>query len=358
MATFPSPAARGAERMRGPTALTDKPTSFDIAALAGVSQPTVSRALRGDRIVSEATRKRIEAIAAQLNYRVDKNASSLRRGQSNTLALLFFEDPLPDESFINPFFLSMLGSILRTCAARGYDLLTSFQQLSSNWHTDYEDSHKADGIILLGYGDYEIARARLDQLDRQGTHFVRWGSVEAGAPGSTIGCDNARGGHDAGAHLIARGRRRIAFLGDASEHYPEFRARYHGLREAIRAAGLSPDPALRIDPPSIDGDGYQAGQCLLASGARFDAIFAASDLIAIGAMRALTEAGLRVPEDVAVVGFDDIPAAGLSRPALTTVAQDYRRAGEVLVDTLIRRIADQPVAPVMLPPRLIVRQSS
>ena len=130
-----------------------KPTSFDIAALAGVSQPTVSRALRGDRTVSEATRKRVEAIARQLNYKVDKNASSLRRGQSNTLALLFFQDPTPDETLINPFFLSMLGSITRTCALRGYDLLTSFQQLSADWHVDYEDSHKADGIILLGYGD-------------------------------------------------------------------------------------------------------------------------------------------------------------------------------------------------------------
>src|SRR3546814_8707712 len=117
----------------------DKPTSFDIAALAGVSQPTVSRALRGDRTVSEATRKRVEAIARQLNYEVDKNASALRRGQSNTLALLFFEDPSPDGSAINPFFLSMIESILRTCAARRYDLLTSFQQLSSDWHMDYED---------------------------------------------------------------------------------------------------------------------------------------------------------------------------------------------------------------------------
>ncbi|WP_460370996.1 LacI family DNA-binding transcriptional regulator, partial [Actinocorallia lasiicapitis] len=143
-----------------------------LTALAGVSQPTVSRALRGDRTVSSATRMRIEAIARQLNYKVDKNASSLRRGQSMTLALLFFEDPLDDGSFITPFFLSMLGSILRTCAARGYDLLTSFQQLSADWHTDYEDSRKADGIILLGYGDYELYKARLEALVAQGTHFV------------------------------------------------------------------------------------------------------------------------------------------------------------------------------------------
>jgi DNA-binding LacI/PurR family transcriptional regulator len=171
----------------------DKTTSFDIAELAGVSQPTVSRALRGDPTVSEATRKRIEAIALQLNYRIDKNASSLRRGQSRTLALLFFQDPTPDDSLINPFFLSMLGSILRTCALRGYDLLTSFQQLSSNWHVEYEDSRKADGIILLGYGDFALYQERLEQLVAQGTHFVMWGSPRAGQSWTTMGCDNQAG---------------------------------------------------------------------------------------------------------------------------------------------------------------------
>ena len=96
-----------------------KATSFDIAQLAGVSQPTVSRALRGSPTVSEQTRLRIVAIAQQLNYTVDKNASNLRLQETRTLALLFFEDPTPDETGINPFFLSMLGSITRTCALRG-----------------------------------------------------------------------------------------------------------------------------------------------------------------------------------------------------------------------------------------------
>lgn len=333
----------------------DKPTSFDIAALAGVSQPTVSRALRGDRTVSEATRKRIEAIARQLNYTVDKNASSLRRGQSNTLALLFFEDPTPDDSLINPFFLSMLGSITRTCALRGYDLLTSFQQLSNDWHVDYEDSRKADGIILLGYGDYENYRARLDQLARQGTHFVRWGSVRAGQPDSTIGCDNLRGGEDAGRHLLALGRRNIAFLGEASSHYPEFEDRYRGLTAALKAAGLRPDPGLQVDAITTEAAGYDAAIRLIGRGIRFDAIFAASDLIAIGAMRALEESGIAVPQDVAVVGFDDLPAASLAHPPLTTVAQDYRRAGELLVDTLLARIRGEDTETALLPPRLVVR---
>ncbi len=341
--------------------LHEKPTSFDIAQAAGVSQPTVSRALRGDPTVSEATRKRIEAIATQLNYKVDKNASSLRRRQSNTIALLFFEDPTPDDSLINPFYLSMLGSITRTCAQRGYDLLISFQQMSSNWHMDYEDSRKADGIILLGYGDYDEYRARLDRLAEQGTHFVRWGSVEGDGAQTTIGCDNFAGGGIAAQHLIDLGHRHIAFLGQASSRAPELNDRYHGARAAMIAAGIAPDPALQIDAVTTEASGYAAALSLLATGRRFDAIFAASDLIAIGALRALAEAGLSVPGDVGVVGFDDIPAASLSHPPLTTIAQDYARAGQVLVDTLLRRIAAEPTmatAAIMLPPRLVVRKTS
>jgi hypothetical protein len=110
---------------------------------------------------------------------------------------LLFEDPTPDDSQINPFFLTMLGSITRACALRGYDLLISFQQMSSDWHKEYEDSRKADGIILLGYGDYLAYQSRLEQLVSQGTHFVRWGAVQAGQPGLSIGCDNFRGGYDA-----------------------------------------------------------------------------------------------------------------------------------------------------------------
>src|SRR5271168_1830225 len=172
--------------------MTSKATSIDIAYLAGVSQSTVSRALRGSPTVNEETRKRIEEIAHKLNYTVDKNASNLRTQHSNTIALLFFEDPTPDDSLINPFFLAMLGSITRACAQRGYDLLISFQELSGNWHVNYEDSKKADGIILLGYGDYVEYRSRLEQLVAQGTHFVRWGAVLEGQPGISIGGDRGR----------------------------------------------------------------------------------------------------------------------------------------------------------------------
>jgi DNA-binding LacI/PurR family transcriptional regulator len=335
-----------------------KATSFDIAHLAGVSQPTVSRALRGSPTVSPETRRRIENIARQLNYRVDKNASNLRSQHSNTLALLLFEDPTPDDSLINPFFLAMLGSITRACAQRGYDLLVSFQQLSGNWHVDYEDCRKADGIILLGYGDFLQHRARLEQLVRQGTHFVRWGATLEGQTGLAIGCDNFQGGMQATQHLIAQGRRRIAFLGDASNHYPEFLERHRGYRTALREAGIDALAELQIDAITLEESGYSAASELLRRAGAFDAIFAASDLIAIGAMRALHEHGLEVPHDVSVVGFDDIPAASLASPPLTTVLQDTRMAGELLVSTLLSSIREDDVATTVLPTKLIVRKSS
>lgn len=334
-----------------------KTTSFDIAFRAGVSQPTVSRALRGSPLVSEATRKRIEAIAQELNYKVDKNASNLRFQHSNTLALLFFEDPTLDDSLINPFFLSMLGSITRACALRGYDLLISFQQQSHDWHLEYEDCRRADGLILLGYGDYLVTRSRLEQLERQGTHFVRWGAVLEGQPGVSIGGDNVQGGRDITRHLLAQGRRRIAFLGHASNHYPEFYDRYRGYAEALSDAGLTPDPQAQVDAITTELAGYEAVRELLQRGTAFDAIFAASDLIAVGAMHALQDHGLSVPQQVAVAGFDDVPVARFTHPPLTTVQQDTRRAGELLVDTLIKLVHGEPVDGCTLPARLVIRRS-
>lgn len=333
-------------------------TSLDIAHRAGVSQATVSRVLRGSPLVNAETRRRVEEAVRALNYKVDRHASSLRTQRAGTLALLLFEDPTPDDSHINPFFLSMLGSITRACARHGHDLLVSFQQLSDDWHADYEDSMKADGLILLGYGDYLAYRGKLETLVEQGTHFVRWGQVEPGQPGVSIGCDNAEGGALVGRHLLAQGRRRIAFLGDASSHYPEFFARYRGCDAALAEAGLAMDPALQVDAASTESAGHAAARTLLARGALFDAVFAASDLIAIGALHALKEAGLRVPQDVAVVGFDGTAMARFADPPLSTVVQDTARAGELLVDTLLRLVRDEPAQSIVLAPQLVVRASS
>ena len=337
---------------------TGRPTSFDIAYLAGVSQPTVSRALRGDTAISDVTRAKIQKIARDLNYTVDKNASSLRSQRANTIALLFFEDPTPDNSNINPFFHAMLGAIARECAQQRYDLIISFQALEDDWHVQYQDSHRADGIILLGYGDYAMYESRLEQLVRQGTYFVRWGSVAEDNIGVTLGSDNFAGGKAAGQHLAEKGRRRVAFIGGADEHYPEFAERYRGLCAAMSDAGSECDPELQRDAVSSEEQGYREAKWLLDNRPDFDAVFAASDLIAIGAMRALRESGRAIPDDVSVVGFDDIPTASVTNPPLTTVMQDTIGAGRLLVRSLIAQVEDEPLPPRQLPAKLVVRQSS
>jgi DNA-binding LacI/PurR family transcriptional regulator len=335
-----------------------KATSLDIAYLAGVSQPTVSRALRGSPTVNEETRKRILAIANELNYKVDKNASSLRRQQSYTLALLFFEDPTLDDSLINPFFLSMLGSLTRACGVKGYDLIVSFQEQSGNWHAEYEDSKKADGIILLGYGDYVEYSSRLSELVKQGTHFVRWGAVLPDQPGISIGCDNRQGGTDLTRHLIVQQFRRIGFVGSASEHYPEFLERYRGYAQALREAGLEADPDLQVDAITTERSGYEAANLLMERKTPFDALFCASDLIAIGAMRALQEKGCAIPGDVAIAGFDDISVASFTNPSLTTVQQDTKTAANLLVETLLALIQGETVQSTTISAPVVIRQST
>ncbi len=334
-----------------------KATSLEVAHLAGVSQSTVSRALRGSATVNEATRRRILAVADELHYKVDKNASSLRTQQTATLALLFFEDPTLDDSLINPFFLSMLGWITRACANRGYDLLISFQQSAGSWLADCQDCKKADGTILLGYGDYVEYVDKLRQLEPS-ARFVRWGAVLPEHPGVSIGCDNHQGCHDVTRHLLDIGRRRIGFLGHASDHYPEFLQRYRGYLHALAQAGVPALEALQIDAVSTERSGYAAARALLQRGVGCDALVCASDLIAIGAMRALQDQGLRVPEDVAVSGFDDIPIASFANPSLTTVQQDTRLAGTLLVDSLIALINDEPVTSRMIPTRTLLRRST
>ena len=333
-----------------------RPTSFDIAALAGVSQPTVSRALSGSASVSEDTRRRVLAAAEQLHYKVDKNASGLRRQQSKTLALLFFEE-WPDGALINPFYLSLVGPMVRRCAEHGYDLLISFQQLSSDWHVDYEDSRKADGIILLGYGDYVEYRPRLEKLVARGAHFVRWGSGGDWQIGATVSSDNQQGGFDATTHLLQQGRRRIAFIGTGGPGFPEVQERWRGYIRALRAAGVEPDERLRVDAAPDEAEGRAAVEQLIDRAVDFDAIFAASDIAAIGAMHALQHAGRGVPE-TSVVGFDDIPAASLASPPLTTISQNPRDVAEALVDTLLESIESGSAHSRVLPVRLTVRESS
>lgn len=334
-----------------------KVNSFDIAYRAGVSQSTVSRALRNSPLVNRETREKVQAIARELNYKVDKNAANLRSQTTHTIALLLFEDPTSDDSLINPFFLSMLGNITRAAAEKGYDLLVSFQQLDQDWHNEYEVASRADGMILLGYGDYVSYGSKLQQLADARAHFIIWGPIVEGQVGHSIGCDNKRGGWEATNYLLERGRQKIAFIGDASEGSPEFKLRYEGYLLAHAEKSIEPSSALKIDADNQEISGFNAIAKLLEHDKQFDAVFAASDLIAIGAIQALQKFKLRVPEDVAVIGFDDIPAASYVSPPLTTVRQDTRLAGRLLVEKLIDSIEGKTLGSELIPPSLVVRAS-
>lgn len=333
------------------------PTSRDIADMAGVSQATVSRALRDSPLVRKETRERIQQIARDLNYYVNRNAAGLRTQQSNTIALLMFDETGGADAEINPFYLSMLGNISRSAANLGYEVLVSLQQLSDDWHVEYQASHRADGLILLGYGDYRDYSTKLKALADAQTHFIIWGPIVQDQPGHSFGCDNELGGYEATRHLLSLGRRHIAFIGTTSKGSPEFAARHDGYLSALAEAGLEPDPGLRVKSGHSDVQGCQAMERLIERGNRFDAVFAVTDLIAIGAMRAMANSGLIVPEDVSVVGFDDSPLAAYVAPKLTTVRQNTQLAAEGLVNGVVGLIKGETVESKLMAPHLVIRES-
>ena len=335
----------------------ENPTSRDIAEIAGVSQATVSRALRNSPLVRPETRERIQRIARELHYFVNRNAAGLRTHLSNTIALLLFDETDGTDKKSNLFFWSMLDSITRAAAELGYDVLVSLQQLTDDWHIKYQASHRADGLILLGYGDYDVYREKLDALAAASTRFIIWGPPVKDEVGRSFGCDNESGGYQATKHLVDLGRRRIAYIGRKEHRSPEHAARYAGYARALSEAGLAADDELRVPADNSRENGYRAVKALLERGSSFDGVFAVTDLIAIGAMSALHDAGIKVPQDVSVVGFDDMPLAAFVTPALTTVQQDPRVAAEGLVHGIVGLIKGEPVESTLMKPRLIVRES-
>jgi alanine racemase len=251
----------------------------------------------------------------------------------------------------------MLGSITRECGLLGYDLLVSFQELNTDWHAVFKDSNKADGLILLGYGDYMDYESKLKELVEHGTPFVRWGAATESVQTTSIGCDNHHGGKQITQHLIDLGRKQFAFVGNVSDGAPEFKARYQGHCQALQDANIVIRPELQENAINTEEDGYQATLSLLATGLPFDAVAAASDVIATGVLRALKEHKIAVPEQIAVVGFDDIPIARFTSPALTTCRQDSAVAGQLLVDKLVEMIRGEPVTNTFIQTKLVVRES-
>jgi DNA-binding LacI/PurR family transcriptional regulator len=331
-------------------------TSFDVAAEAGVSQSTVSRALAGDPVVSEATRLRVAEAARKLNYQVDENAARLRTGKTGTLAVVAICRPDEDRQDLNPFTYALLGTICAAASARGYETLVSFQDSPQNFAGRYEEQRKADGLIVIGTTQNEAAWDYYRALGTSGMHWVCWGSPYDEL--EWIRSDNHEGARLATGHLIEAGYARIACLASLDSLQRQFRERYDGYAERMAEAGLEPWLVPIEDGLPREEQGRRAVRALLASGRSFDAVFAVCDEIALGAMRELRDTGVRVPQDAALIGFDGIRASANAMPPLSTIQPDFAAAGAMLVDKLLAGIAGKPHDARRVPVRLLAREST
>jgi DNA-binding LacI/PurR family transcriptional regulator len=218
---------------------------------------------------------------------------------------------------------------------------------------DLPKSGRAIGAILIGQWRHH---EQLNDLAFRRSPVVVWGAQLPQQLYCTVGSDNAAGGALATAHLLETGRRRIAFFGDTE--LPEVARRFEGYQRSHTQQGLKIVPGLVRRTPFIDGSAEQAVADLIQQNIRFDAVFASSDLLAIGTINALRSRGRAVPKDVAVVGYDDIELARYYHPSLTTIRQPVLKGGEALVDALLQLVAGHRPKPQILPTELIIRESS
>ncbi|WP_299345700.1 LacI family DNA-binding transcriptional regulator [uncultured Pseudoxanthomonas sp.] len=334
------------KRRTGATALPspgDHLTMADLAKVAGVSAITVSRALRDSPLVNAETRARVREVAQQYGYSFNVSARNLKLRRSMTVAVVVEMKPTVERQMSGPYPLDLLGGITQELTSTGYSvLLTSLQGGS------LPNVQAADGVILLGQGAHEDA---MHEVQRWGRPMVVWGAVSRHESQVVVGSDNRRGGALAAERFIALGRSRPAFLGDPA--HGEFAERLEGFSAALARHGITP-----IAPTVTSftvGAGADAVHALLLANPQVDALFAASDLLAIGAIRALIERGRRVPEDVSVIGYDDSPLGATYVPPLTSVHQNFIDAGVLLARKVRALIEGDQAVSETLPTHLVVR---
>ncbi len=326
----------------------------DVARMAGVNVSTVSRALSGSSLANEETRARIVEIAAALKYTVNAAGQSLRLGQSRTVGVVIPLDPVSQGHVSDPFFLALLGGIADALTERGYDMLVSRIHVDELEKAGQLVSKgRADGVILIGQWRHH---EHLNQIAVGGTPLVVWGAQLPHQRYTTVGTDNALGGELATGHLLDLGARRVAFLGDTE--LPEFRQRHAGYLNAHAKRALLVDPSLTRPVALIPEMVQREVEAMLSGASTFDALFAASDVAAMTAISTLLKAGVRVPDDVMVVGYDDIGPAAYTHPSLSTIRQPMPEAGQSLVAALMLQIEGAQAAPVVLPTTLVIRDST
>jgi DNA-binding LacI/PurR family transcriptional regulator len=326
----------------------------DVARLAGVSLATVSRALAGSPLVPDAQRQRILAIAEDHGYAVNSAASNLRKQTTQTVGLVL---PMGHETLqqvTDPFLLELTGNLSEEVFKRGYDLLMSKNPAPHHgWLPALVRSHRFDGLLVLGQSDQH---PEINALSGGYDPMVVWGERLADQTYCSVGVDNVDGGRMAARHLLACGRTQILFLGPTQ--VPEVASRLKGFNEALTAAGLPPKPNQVVEAHFTQASAYDTVRGLIAARRKFDAIFAASDVIALAAITALTDSGRSVPQDVSVCGFDDVAMSKNLSPPLTTIRQDLRLGAQLMVDLLFRRMAGEKTSSAIIPASLIERGST
>lgn len=331
-------------------------TLKDVAAVAGVSIKTVSNVVHGHPFVASATRDRVSAAIAALNYRPNLGARHLRKARIGVLALA-----IPD--LTNTYFSDVGNAVIKAAAAHSYTVLidhTGGDRANESLVANGLRPHLIDGVILS-----PLALETDDLLPSHVTvPIVLLGERLVGAPWDHVMPDNVAAARLATSHLLQLGRRRVAAIGTQPDvaSGETARLRLRGYAETLQEAGLPLDSRLTVPAASFHrADGARAMRQLLTLDHPPDAVFCFNDLLALGAMRALHEAGCRIPDDVAVVGFDGIEDGLYATPSLTTIAPDKEETGRLAVALLLERIHGTRTGPPMRvqPPfRLVVREST
>lgn len=336
----------------------NRPTQVDVARLAGVSRATVSYVLNGQtegRVpISEETRQRVLEAIEELGYEPDARAQALRSGSTKTIALI-----IPD--LRNPHFCEYATGIEEAARAAGYHLLLSSTTMNDEYAVEiFKDlaRRRFDGLILASSFilQSEEAQNTLEQVRKRGLPIVEL-SENYGV--DSVSADYREATRQVMSYLLSLGHRRIGLIyGIGGHEYAEDRLQPY--RESLESAKIDIDTRLMVEcGPTIE-DGYQAAKKLLRLSARPTALIAVNDLLAMGALRAANDLGLRIPRDLSLVGYDDIPMADYLVPRLTTVSKDAYTLGTTAFEVLMARMQspDLPRQQVQSAARFIIREST
>ncbi|EOU1298220.1 ribose operon transcriptional repressor RbsR [Cronobacter sakazakii] len=325
----------------------------DVARLAGVSTSTVSHVINKDRFVSEAIRLRVEDAIRTLNYAPSALARSLKLNQTRTIGMLITASS-------NPFFSELVRGVERSCFERGYSLVlcnTDGDEQRMNRNLETLLQKRVDGLLLLCTETHQPSPAIMKRYPAIPTVMMDWSPFDGGS--DVIQDNSLLGGDIATRYLIDKGYTRIACVTGPLDKTPA-RLRLEGYRTAMQRAGLPAAEGYEVIGDFEFAGGLRAMQSLLALPEPPQAVFMGNDAMAVGAYQALYQAGLRIPQDIALVGYDDIELASYMTPPLTTIHQPKDELGELAIDVLIHRMAQPELQQqrLQLTPVLTVRGSA